>query len=810
MKGLLICVIITFLFTNTFAIKNKQRDDDRFRTAVKAKTESKSELKTRLMLLKNKMDKFQKMMAKNKERARIQALSNNLIKKAESEENPEIRAKILKTAAELNEHPFKTEAKLKKEALLKEKANEILEQAEREGDLKKQMKMIKKARTIIYKLKTGHKPKFIKHLTMEAIKTASDEEIKDIAEKEESEYMALAKQAKSRGEDKKAKKFLDYVGDLVNNPKRALINHNKERKAAKDAETKIQRLLKQVSLTKDPAAKMKLLNMAKFLEKHPNKGMKMYRIKMRKKMVKKAKKMAQKLLEQARNEQNPERQKQKMIAARRLMNYPIKTLRKMKIKQMQRSYVSTIPRRCRKFVRTAFHKRLSFLDPQKIHADDIDASTVSLAAVSSSAEAYRIVHEDHLSAMMASKFNNWVKERLLAQKVKEQHLGAPHTIKDEKMAHDIKRVPMTKITAIHKKAHEILTAGESTVHDAGKPKISKLEKVALKKLTKMITKKRIEKANLRHAQFKNNLQSLHKLHKIMKNHKTKIGKKIEKTKQQLKKHENTPKDKKTKNHDEKTKNLKKKLKKMKTKLKKVKKKAKKVNKKKAKITQKLKKSPPPLPKKKAVAKVKPGKKKVASTPAPKKGPAVKPAAKKPVAAAKKVVISKPSSKKKKPKKTSIVTPKPKPAAKKPAAKKPAAKKPAAKKPAAKKPAAKKPAAKKPAAKKPAAKKPAAKKPAAKKPNPSKKKAPSKKKKPASKAKKATKKKKPTKKAPTTKKVKGKASKKTTTKPGQATPKTAPTTPKKMKALAFTSSQELQLIANQLNQQEVEALKKMIN
>lgn len=82
----------------------------------------------------------------------------------------------------MNEHPFKTEKKLKKEALMKEKAFSILKSAENEVDPLKQAKMIKKARDMIFELKTGHKPKYRQHLTKEQIRTASADEINEIAQ----------------------------------------------------------------------------------------------------------------------------------------------------------------------------------------------------------------------------------------------------------------------------------------------------------------------------------------------------------------------------------------------------------------------------------------------------------------------------------------------------------------------------------------------------------------------------------------------------------------------------------------------------
>jgi len=85
------------------------------------------------------------------------------------------------TAAELNEHPIETEERLKKDVLLKEQAQQMLHVAQSEEDPLKQAKLIKTARDIIYKLKTGHKPVYRKHLTREQIQTATESEVNEMA-----------------------------------------------------------------------------------------------------------------------------------------------------------------------------------------------------------------------------------------------------------------------------------------------------------------------------------------------------------------------------------------------------------------------------------------------------------------------------------------------------------------------------------------------------------------------------------------------------------------------------------------------------
>lgn len=193
------------------------------------------------------------------------------------------------------------------------------------------------------------------------------------------------------------------------------------------------------------------------------------------------------MLKQAKDDTNPKRQRSKMIAAKNLLNYPIKTLRKMKIKDMQRSFLQTVPQKCKSFVKDAFGQTLDAHNLKKVSLDSINAKTVSLAAVDSQ-EGYKLIHEDHLNSMLAQRFSSWMKNKMLAQE------NTPHTIKDEKAPTNLNQVQMTKIKSINPKAQHTLKATGSSVKGSGKHKLSKMQVNQMKSLEKDMAKKRTSAA----------------------------------------------------------------------------------------------------------------------------------------------------------------------------------------------------------------------------------------------------------------------------------------------------------------------------
>lgn len=248
----------------------------------------------------------------------------------------------------------------------------MLHVAQSEEDPLKQAKMIKTARDIIYKLKTGHKPLYRKHLTREQIQTATESEVNEMAQEKMSAYMSLAKDLTAKGDEKKAKFYLDRINNLMSDPRSALLRQHRHRKRRELAQKKIDQLLEKVTKENDPEAKKKLLDMANFLEHHPNKGMKKYNQEVEQRLMNEAKEIAKKLLIQAKDDQDPKRQRAKMIAAKKLLDKPLNTLKEMKMKELQRTYLLTVPETCKRFVSEAFHHTVEESNLKKLDLDKIE------------------------------------------------------------------------------------------------------------------------------------------------------------------------------------------------------------------------------------------------------------------------------------------------------------------------------------------------------------------------------------------------------------------------------------------------------
>jgi len=325
------------------------------------------ELETKYHLMMQEMERLQKDKNDSVKRAKIREISENLIRQAGHETNSILRAKELKIAADLFEHPFETEKKLLEEGRLKEKAHDLLEKAKLETNPQAQADMIKQAQDIIYSLKTGLKPEPSKKVTEENLQTWSPEKIQKFANEKIAEYMKLAKQARKDGKAAKAEKLLNEVGELMRDPKEALTQHRKKEKNRDIAKETISKLIDKAKKTKSDIRRKEYLNMAKELETHPNIGIKKFKKNKLSKMVKKAEKMAKKLLEQAKTDENPISQTIKIKTARALLEHPIKALREMKVRQEQDDLIKGSPPVCHPFLLEAFKKDLGLtIDDIKI------------------------------------------------------------------------------------------------------------------------------------------------------------------------------------------------------------------------------------------------------------------------------------------------------------------------------------------------------------------------------------------------------------------------------------------------------------
>jgi hypothetical protein len=361
---------------------------DKYEERSRLMGKSRTELLAILKQLDGDIQQHKKEADRRVEIKEIQKLAHDLIDNAYHELDADIRKQELKIAILLNEKPQEQIEFLMKEKKTKAEAMDCLNRALKEENVKKQEELVDQAEAKVYWLETsktfvkGEKESQLRKKSMQkktVKKTGLKKKMTDVrkqtkskkrhllkdnqATKEEALRIAnkLVKEAQTETDPILKKNLLKSAYELINNPSEALPVYNRKEERRKSIRDEVTVLMKEIDNLDSQSKRMELLDQLGKFERHPLREVQRVRDQEYAKQYKKAKQMAVELLELAKHDANLGTQEVKMQAAKKLLKYPLTTLKTMGIKKTEDEYLTHVPSQCKAPVQSVFQQNLTNL-----------------------------------------------------------------------------------------------------------------------------------------------------------------------------------------------------------------------------------------------------------------------------------------------------------------------------------------------------------------------------------------------------------------------------------------------------------------
>lgn len=352
-----------------------------------------AELKRSLQTMEADIKNMLKQRKKDQERRLLKVIARDLIRSAYKERDLKMRQKLLKFGVELNEHPGKTVARLKKETSTKDEAKRLLEGARNQTDPNIQEDLMNEAEKKIYWLETGklikdrsklkkaqlsHAKRINKAKTQnkklnnsaDTIKTEANKHIKKLnfkAEYNETEVakslaLELVEKSKIENDQNKKHNMMRYAYGMLHTPHRSLREYRDVEWKKRIIRMKSDLLMRHVNTVPSEEKKIELIEKLNIFYKNPLEEVKVIEDAEKKALYVEGKTMAIDLLKQAEIDLNPASQEVKIRTAKILVQFPISTLKNIQNQRTIDLYLEKVPQPCKPVITKVMENKLHGLE----------------------------------------------------------------------------------------------------------------------------------------------------------------------------------------------------------------------------------------------------------------------------------------------------------------------------------------------------------------------------------------------------------------------------------------------------------------